>query len=67
MTTNKELRNEISNCNLAIKAFRIECPWLAPDGLDAAPSIEWLKNQKRRVINQLAAQKAKQEAFFPVI
>ena len=45
--TNIELRNEISNCNQAIKAFKIGCPHLAPDGLSEAPSVKWLEMQKR--------------------
>lgn len=50
-----ELRNEISNCNEAIKAFKIGCPHLAPDGLSEAPSVKWLEMQKRLCVRQLTA------------
>lgn len=49
-----ELRNEISNCNQAIKAFKIGCRHLAPGGLDEAPSIKWLEMQKRLCVRKLA-------------
>jgi len=59
MTNNEieitELRNEISNCNQAIKAFRIGCPHLAPDGLSEAPSVKWLQMQKRLCVRKLTA------------
>jgi hypothetical protein len=42
-----ELLIEIANCTAAIRAFRMSCPWLAPDGLSAAPSIDWLMMQQR--------------------
>ena len=53
--TATELRNEISNCNEAIKAFKIGCPHLAPDGLSEAPSVKWLEMQKRLCVRQLTA------------
>ena len=53
--TTTELRNEISNCNQAIKAFKIGCPHLAPDGLNEAPSVKWLEMQKRLCIRKLTA------------
>ena len=53
--TATELRNEISNCNQAIKAFKIGCPHLAPDGLSEAPSVKWLEMQKRLCVRQLTA------------
>lgn len=52
------LRIEIGNCNLAIKAFQLGEKQLAPDGLNDAPSVEWLKMQKNvcvRRINKLKA------------
>ncbi len=58
--TNSDLRNEIMNVNLAIKAFRIGCPHLAPDGLDAAPSLEWLEKQKRHCVRILTNRKSGQ-------
>jgi len=48
-----ELRNEIYNCTVAIKAFKMGMKHFAPDGLDEAPSIEWLRMQKRICINHL--------------
>ena len=53
--TATELRNEISNCNQAIKAFKIGCPHLAPDGLSEAPSVKWLEMQTRLCVRQLTA------------
>ena len=48
-----ELRNEIANLNWAIKAFESGMKWLAPDGLSEAPSIKWLKMQKKLCAHQL--------------
>jgi hypothetical protein len=48
-----ELRNEIANLNWAIKAFESGMKWLAPDELSEAPSIEWLKMQKKLCARQL--------------
>ncbi len=48
-----ELRNEIANLNWAIKAFESGMKWLAPDELSEAPSIEWLKMQKKLCVCQL--------------
>jgi hypothetical protein len=54
MTTRQDLLNEIADCTLAIKAFKIGCPWLAPDGLADAPSVVWLEMQQRACRRQLA-------------
>lgn len=50
-----QLQAEIANCTMAIKAFKIGCPWLAPNDLDCAPSIEWLEMQQRACRKQLEA------------
>ena len=52
-----ELRNEIANCNQAIKAFALGMKWLAPDGLNEAPSIEWLKMQKNLCVRRITTLK----------
>ena len=53
-----ELRNEIGDVTLAIKAFQIGCPWLAPSGYDEAPSLEWLKMQKNAIARQIGKLRA---------
>ena len=55
--TDADLRNEIMNCNLAIKAFKIGCPHLAPDDLGET-SLAWVEMQKRVCIRILANRKA---------
>jgi stage V sporulation protein SpoVS len=52
-STVAQLRNEIANCNQAIKAFALGMKWLAPDGLNEAPSIAWLQMQKRICLRQI--------------
>ena len=48
-----ELRNEIGDCNQAIKAFQLGLPHLAPGDLKEAPSVKWLKMQKNLCVRQL--------------
>lgn len=55
--TDTDLRNEIMNCNLALKAFKIGCPHLAPDDLGDT-SLAWVEMQKRACIRILATRKA---------
>lgn len=55
-----ELRNEIFHCSQAIKAFKIGCPHLAPDGLSEAPSVKWLEMQARLCVRKLTAIRAAQ-------
>ena len=38
---------EIGSCNQAIKAFEAGMPWLAPEGLNEAPSVEWIRRQRK--------------------
>jgi stage V sporulation protein SpoVS len=52
-----ELRNEIADCNQAIKAFSLGMKWLAPNGLSEAPSIEWLKMQKKYCVRRISSLK----------
>jgi hypothetical protein len=53
MITETELRSEIATVTASIKAFKIGCPWLAPDGYDEAPGVIWLQAQQRGLLRQL--------------
>ena len=53
MITETELRSEIAAVTASIKAFKIGCPWLAPDGYDEAPGVIWLQGQQRALSRQL--------------
>lgn len=60
MTTRAELLIEIANCTQAIKAFRLGCRHLAPDGLEEAPGIPWLQMQQdvcREKLKQMRGEK----------
>jgi hypothetical protein len=60
MTTRTELLLEIANCTKAIKAFRLGCRNLAPDGLEEAPGIPWLQMQQdvcREKLKQMRGEK----------
>tara|TARA_R100001244_G_scaffold73392_1_gene59005 strand:- start:102 stop:314 length:213 start_codon:yes stop_codon:yes gene_type:complete len=48
-----ELRNEIGDCNQAIKAFNLGLPHLAPVDLQEAPSVKWLKKHKQLCVRQI--------------
>jgi hypothetical protein len=53
-----ELRNEISNCNAAIKAYRMGLRHLAPEGMGCATYQEWFVMQKNYCVRRLTELKA---------
>ncbi len=60
MATRAELLLEIANCTMAIKAFRLGCRHLAPDGLGEAPGIPWIQMQQdvcRAKLEQMRGEK----------